>query len=101
MDLTTLNFHEILFRFWRLFLCCAIKRARCQEFILLCCSEKKQASHVALFNLLGHMFLTIKIVLNEPLDGAVKSNFDLSNCLCKTIFLLKRRESGNAGTPSY
>lgn len=70
------------------------------EFILLCCSEKKQAPHVAFFNPLGHMFLTIKVVLNEPLDGAVKSNFYLLHCLCKTISLLAKRESGDAGTPS-
>lgn len=47
---------------------------------------------VALFNPLGNIFLTIKIMPNEPLDGAVKSNFYRSRSLCKTISLLTNRE---------
>lgn len=47
----------------------------------LCCSEEKQAPQAALFNPLGHTICTVKTVLSEPLDGAVKSNFCLSQSM--------------------
>lgn len=48
---------------------------------------------MALFNLLGYMFLIIEVVLNEPLDGAVKSNFYLSHSVYARQFLSWQRES--------
>lgn len=61
--------------------------------ILLCCSEKKHTPNMALFNLLGGMFLIIEVLLNEPLDGAVKSNFYLPHSVYARQFLSWQRES--------
>lgn len=54
---------------------------------------------VALLNPLENMFLTIKIVPTEPLDGTVKFNF--ITLFMQDNFFLNKERIGSAGTPSY